>query len=94
MIDTGIWPEHPMFKDPAAQARPAALGLRVRRRARGLGAAFTCNDKLIGAYAFLATNLLRRTASAPASTASPPMRCSARDSDGHGTHTATTAAGN
>ena len=53
--------------------------------------AFACNDKLVGAYAFLETyRALNAIGAEDFCTASA---CSARDSEGHGTHTATTAAG-
>ncbi len=105
VLDTGIWPEHASFSDPdpfgnAFPAPPVVPG------SNGFGAAgprdtcdfgdtaynpddapFTCNNKLIGAYDFLDTykaviGLL------------PGEFDSARDSEGHGTHTASTAAGN
>lgn len=105
VLDTGIWPEHPSFADPspvggAMPAPPTVPG------SNGFGSAgdkdtcdfgntganpddaeFTCNNKLIGAYDFLDTykaviGLL------------PTEFDSARDDNGHGTHTASTAAGN
>lgn len=105
VLDTGIWPEHPSFADPSPvggsyPAPPTAPG------ANGFGsggerstcdfgntafnsddAEFACNNKLIGAYSFLDTyeavvGLI------------PTEFDSARDSNGHGTHTASTAAGN
>jgi subtilisin family serine protease len=105
VLDTGIWPEHPSFADPspvggAYPAPPTTPG------ANGFGsggprstcdfgntgfnaddAAFTCNNKLIGAYSFLDTykaiiGLIATEFD------------SARDSNGHGTHTTSTAAGN
>jgi hypothetical protein len=104
VLDTGIWPEHPSLKDlglakpgPAAKTWGCDFGTGTDA---ALGASFTCNHKLIGAYAFLDTNL---SAGAPKageycdvtliSSAHPFGTCSARDSDGHGTHTSTTAAG-
>jgi len=105
ILDSGIWPEHPSVSDPdpegdAYPAPPIVPG------ANGFGASgprstcdfgntaynvndvpFTCNNKLIGAYSFIDTykafaGLL------------PTEFDSARDDNGHGTHTATTAAGN
>ena len=58
VIDTGIWPEHPMF---AAGDLPApAGGLKGCQFGDGsdvahLGPTFACNNKLIGAYAKMAT---------------------------------------
>ncbi len=100
VLDTGIWPEHPMLDDPGI---PFPGGGPYACDFGDLGdhfdASFSCNDKLIGAYAFLETNLLvggpdvgeyctSADNSDPASD-----DCSARDADGHGTHTATTSAG-
>ena len=58
-----------------------------------LGAPFTCNDKLVGAYAFLSTYLSVYPAGPGDFCDNDTGTCSARDSEGHGTHTATTAAG-
>ncbi len=96
VIDTGVWPEHPSLSDPDPSGkhytapRPATDGLpRTCDFSGGSnpGPAFTCNNKLIGAYTFLDTykafdGLL------------PVEYTSARDDEGHGTHTSTTAAGN
>lgn len=105
VLDTGIWPEHPSFSDPDPSGKPYAAPPTVPG-SNGFGsggprstcdfgnmawnpfdAAFACNNKLIGAYDFLDTykavvGLL------------PEEFDSARDSEGHGTHTASTAAGN
>ena len=94
VLDTGIWPEHPSFADPGIDA-PArrAVRLRVRRRQRlGSVPTFACNDKLIGAHVFLDT-YLASVGAAPGEFCNAGG-CSARDDDGHGTHTASTAAGN
>lgn len=92
VLDTGIWPEHPSLSDPdpggnpytplPGPARPCQFNTGANA-----GAAFACNNKLIGARRLLATydalvGLL------------PSEFTSARDDNGHGTHTATTAAGN
>jgi hypothetical protein len=105
VLDTGVWPEHPSFSDPdpfgnAYDPPPVAPG------ANGFGASgprstcnfgnvahnpndapFTCNNKLIGAYDFTDTYkaLLGIL---------PAEFDSARDANGHGTHTMSTAAGN
>lgn len=105
ILDTGIWPEHPSFSDPDPSGKaygdpavkPGSNGFagNTPRSTCDFGntaynpddAPFTCNNKLIGAYSFLDTykavvGLL------------PAEFDSARDSEGHGTHTSSTAAGN
>ncbi len=95
VIDTGIWPENPSFSDPDpngnAYAPPSGTYACDLGSTRGdgsdLGLDFQCNNKLIGAYRFMATfeaniGLLDTEFT------------SARDDDGHGSHTASTAAGN
>lgn len=104
ILDSGVWPEHPSFSDPdpfgnAFPAPPTVPGSNgfagPARPTCDFGntafnpndAPFTCNNKLIGAYDFTDTynavvGLL------------PTEFDSARDADGHGNHTATTAAGN
>ena len=95
-LDSGVWPEHPSYSDPD----PAGNGYAPppatwHGTACDFGNtaynpndhAFSCNHKLIGAHEFLETykavvGLL------------PTEFDSARDDDGHGTHTSTTAAGN
>jgi subtilisin family serine protease len=99
-IDSGIWPEHPSVSDPdpAGEAYPAPP---AHWAGSGVGAGcdfgdvgwnpadapFTCNNKLLGAYDFTATY-------AAVIGLIPTEFHSARDSNGHGTHTLTTAAGN
>ena len=99
VIDSGIWPEHPSFADDGTFADAAPLPtITVSGRtisgcdfgntaANPNDAPFECNDKLIGARQMLAT--YRRLVGAE-----PDEFDSARDDDGHGTHTASTAAGN
>lgn len=105
ILDTGIWPEHPSLSDPDPAGKPYAApavvpgsngyGSGGQRSTCAFGntaynandASFACNNKLIGAYAFIDTykaliGLL------------PNEFDSARDDNGHGTHTATTTAGN
>ncbi len=92
ILDTGIWPEHPSLSDPDPLGKPYAAP-PVTPAACDFGSAtpgdapFTCNNKLIGAYKFLATYIA-------VNGLLPTEFDSARDDNGHGTHTATTAAGN
>lgn len=84
VIDTGIWPESASFA--------GGTGIPVPADWRGEcvdGERFTkhlCNDKLIGARYFVAG--FGKNAISTRDYLSP------RDGDGHGTHTASTAAGN
>lgn len=105
VLDTGIWPEHPMLADGGYLPRPGPAGKTWACQFGdgsdpALGDPFSCNNKLIGAYAFTDTNLsVNGTVAgefcdtALTSTEHPFGTCSARDADGHGTHTSTTAAG-
>ncbi len=95
VIDSGIWPEHPSFADDGSYG-PAPKGpLDNSRPNCEFGntahnpddAPFTCNNKLLGARQMLDT--YRELIGAD-----PFEFDSARDDDGHGTHTASTAAGN
>ena len=95
-IDTGVWPEHPMLA-PGTLGAPAG-GLKACQFGDGsdvahLGPTFTCNNKLIGAYAKTATYMANTGAGAVEFCNNTTHQCSARDSEGHGTHTTTTAAG-
>jgi len=90
VIDTGIWPEHPSFADDGSFAAPpiGPLPCEFGNTAHNVNdAPFTCNNKLIGARQVLDTYRLLIGAD-------PDEFDSARDDDGHGTHTASTAAGN
>src|SRR6266540_3612324 len=94
VLDTGIWPEHPSFRDTGLAAAP---GTRKCEFGDGsdpeLGAPFTCNNKLVGAYAFTNTYINTIPAVAGEFCNNSTKKCSARDSEGHGTHTSSTAAG-
>ena len=93
VIDSGIWPEHPSFADDGTL--PAAPTFDTSERSacdfgnsawNPADAPFTCNNKLVGAREFLDTYR--------ANTRLEPYEFdSARDNEGHGTHTASTAAG-
>ena len=100
VIDTGITPEHPSFADEPGGARPVprsslpARAEHVHRHAAPTRPTasrpipdFACNDKLIGAEYFDTClhdfrHPQRRRVRSP------------RDTEGHGTHTASTAVGN
>lgn len=90
IIDSGIWPEHPSFADdgsypaPPTGSLPCEFGNTAHNPA---DVPFTCNNKLIGARQMLDT--YRAVIGATAAEYD-----SARDDNGHGTHTASTAAGN
>jgi subtilisin family serine protease len=94
VIDTGIWPEHPSFADDGSYGPPPVV-LDDSRPNCEFGntahnpddAPFECNDKLIGARQMLDTYRFYIGAV-------PDEFDSARDDDGHGTHTASTAGGN
>ena len=93
VIDSGIWPEHPSFADDGSL--PPAPVLDDSRPNCEFGNAahnpndvpFTCNNKLVGARQMLDTYRALFGAD-------PAEYDSARDDNGHGTHTASTAAGN
>ncbi len=91
VIDNGIWPEHPSFADSGSyEALPGYEGLPCEfgnTAHNPNDAPFTCNNKLLGARQMMAT--YRAVIGAE-----PDEFDSARDDDGHGTHTASTAAGN
>ncbi len=95
VIDSGIWPEHPSVADPDPLGKPfpapppAPDGDRACEFSGGEnpGEPFSCNNKLIGAQRFMATY-------EAIIGLQPGEFTSARDDNGHGTHTATTAAGN
>jgi subtilisin family serine protease len=91
-IDTGVWPEHPSFAarpDLPASPPPTSDG---HARACNFGknpltnVTFACNNKLIEGQVFLDSyNLGNHDELYPTT---------ARDSNGHGTHTTSTAGGN
>jgi subtilisin family serine protease len=93
VIDDGIWPEHPSFADdgsfaPAPELDDSRPNCEFGNTAHNPDdAPFECNNKLIGARQMLDT--YRALIGAD-----PDEFDSARDDNGHGTHTASTAAGN
>jgi subtilisin family serine protease len=92
-LDSGVWPEHPAFAD-RADLGPVPPKRDGAPRACDFGDdpltprtdVFACNHKLISGQPFLDTY--------NATFNDEPYPDSARDSEGHGTHTASTAAGN
>jgi subtilisin family serine protease len=94
VLDTGIWPNHPSFADPGISHPGGTYGCEFGDGSNPeLGDPFACNDKLIGAYAFVDTYMAFIGALPGEFCDNDTGECSARDSDGHGTHTASTAAG-
>ncbi|XP_020576188.1 subtilisin-like protease SBT1.5 [Phalaenopsis equestris] len=86
VIDTGIWPEHRSFSDSGLGPIPAKWGGSC---VAGTGFLTTaCNRKLIGARYFSGGY----EATSGRMNETTELR-SARDTDGHGTHTASIAAG-
>ncbi|PQM32924.1 cucumisin-like [Prunus yedoensis var. nudiflora] len=77
-IDTGVWPESASFSDAGFGPPPK----KWKGTCQG-SSNFTCNNKIIGArYYHNGRPFVEGDIKSP------------RDSDGHGTHTASTAAGN
>ena len=100
IIDTGIWPEHPSFEDRNLPAPPIDPLENIVVGDFEIGtcnfgntdhhpddAPFTCNNKLVGARNVMPT--YRQVIGAEDFEFN-----SARDDNGHGSHTASTAAGN
>lgn len=92
VIDTGIWPEHPSFADDGSYPAPPAgwMGGTIACEFGDTAhnpddAPFDCTNKLIGARDM--RTLYRQFIG-------PEVYNSARDYDGHGTHTSSTAGGN
>ncbi|MEU4226714.1 S8 family serine peptidase [Nonomuraea sp. NPDC026600] len=92
VLDSGAWPEHPSFASPSGLPAPAPTKDGTARVCNfgdnpltPASDPFTCNNKLIGGQPFLETY--------NAVFGGEVYPDSARDSNGHGTHTATTSAG-
>lgn len=93
-LDTGVWPENPMLADNGLPSQPGGpYPCQFGLSSQSGDASFTCNHKLLGAYAFLQNNLNFTGPGLPGEFCPDVSHCSARDADGHGTHTTTTAAG-
>jgi subtilisin family serine protease len=90
-LDSGVWPEHPSFEDLGNLPRPPGPPRTCEFGDNPLTAPvdpFECNNKLIGGEAFLDTYL------SDPDRAADETFTTARDSNGHGTHTTSTVAGN
>ncbi|GGK96065.1 peptidase S8 [Sphaerisporangium melleum] len=91
-LDSGIWPEHPSFADPGNLPAPPPTKDGTPRVCdfgdnplTPAADPFVCNNKVVGGAPFLDTyNAVYGGEMYPDS---------ARDSNGHGTHTASTSAG-
>lgn len=87
-LDSGVWPEHPSFADkgnlnaPPGPARECNFGDNPLTPAVDV---FQCNKKLIGGAHF--------TDNYDAQYGDDTYQGTARDSNGHGTHTTSTSAG-
>ena len=88
-LDTGLWPEHPSFTDLGNMPPPPGPRRECNYGDNPLTPAsdpFICQDKLIGGAHFADDYDLLR--------GDDPYSGTARDASGHGTHTASTSAGN
>ncbi|KAK3141820.1 hypothetical protein QOZ80_4BG0338700 [Eleusine coracana subsp. coracana] len=83
VLDTGVFPNHPSFSGDGMPPPPA----KWKGRCDFNGS--VCNNKLIGARSFVSSSMSNATNSSSSNDARvPPV-----DDVGHGTHTASTAAG-
>ncbi len=96
VIDTGVWPEHPMLSPTGISSPsggPWGCAFGDGSDPAHLGPVFACNKKLIGAYAKTTTYMTLIGSDGQEFCNDSTGVCSARDPEGHGTHTLTTAAG-
>ena len=93
VLDTGAWPENPSYDDAGMPAIPSHWNGSCDVGEQWTAA--NCNNKLIGA-AFLYQGfaaVYENNTGTPLNFTAAGQIGSARDIDGHGTHTSTTAAG-
>ncbi|KAJ6980363.1 subtilisin-like protease SBT3.6 [Populus alba] len=91
VLDTGIWPESKAFSDEGLGPIPSHWK-GVCESGTGFEAKSHCNRKIIGARWFVDGFLAEY--GQPLNTSENREFFSPRDANGHGTHTASTAAGN
>ena len=84
VLDTGIWPENPSFK--GADRVPDIKGFKGACQSGAQWPKRTCNSKVISARYY--------DSSVEGETLADTEHVSPRDGGGHGSHTASTAAGN
>ncbi|WP_109508333.1 S8 family serine peptidase [Nocardioides speluncae] len=87
-LDSGIWPEHPSYADNGTLSAPPAPARECNYGDNPLTPAvdvFVCQNKLIGGAHFTDTY--------DAAIGDDTYAGTARDSNGHGTHTSSTSAG-
>ncbi|MDO6475998.1 S8 family serine peptidase [Alteromonas sp. 1_MG-2023] len=91
ILDTGITPENPSFADDGSYSDPADIGWQgaCDTGEEAQAGTFACNNKLIGARFFPETFQSVYDIQTELGEFMSP-----RDADGHGSHTASTAAGN
>lgn len=92
VIDSGVWPESPSFKDDGMAPVPS----RWKGKCDG-GYGFNsslCNRKLVGVRYYNNGVLAAAAAASPVNILTRETKFSARDGEGHGTHTSSTIAGN
>lgn len=88
-LDSGVWPEHPSFRDKGNLSAPPGPDRACEFGDNPLTPEvdpFECNNKLIGGAPF--------TQSYDEAVGDDTYAGTARDSNGHGSHTASTTAGN
>nr|GMC78072.1 subtilisin-like protease SBT1.4 [Ipomoea batatas] len=85
VLDTGIWPERASFSGDGLSPRPESWLSKCQ--AGEDFPATSCNNKIIGARVFYQGNVAATGKAIHESSSSP------RDTNGHGTHVASTAAG-
>ncbi|KAJ7543850.1 hypothetical protein O6H91_09G055500 [Diphasiastrum complanatum] len=88
LVDTGVDPKHPSFSDQTAKAYKRSASYTGQCEFTAEFPKGSCNNKLVGARHFAAAAVASGEFNSTVQYESP------LDADGHGTHTAATAAGN